>query len=104
MKFQLERPPGPFPYRRRKDCWEVVFVIGNRVQKYVACLTEDDAKAVANFRHFQHRYAYPQSYSDVCETTDVNKTIGVLRDYGFGESPGLFQLELLAEGHTGAGE
>jgi hypothetical protein len=104
MKDQLERPPGPFPYRRRNDGWEVVFVFPGKVQEYIACRTEDDAKAIANFRKFRHRYAYPQSYSDTCDIADVNKTISVLREYGFGESPGLFQLELLAEGNTSAGE
>jgi hypothetical protein len=98
MTARFEDKPGPFTYRQRKDCWEVLVIREGVFERYIECRTEEHAKAVANFRVFQHRWAYQHVYDDVCDLPELEKSLAVLPEYGIDDNCfGYRQCRRLAE-------
>jgi hypothetical protein len=90
MSDNFATPPGPFTIHRKANGFEVLLIIAGQFAETPSCLcsTEEEAKALANSRDFNHRYEYPQSYNEKEKPliAEVEKTIEALAKHGFGNA------------------
>lgn len=99
-----DEQPGPFTYRRKVEAWEVIVIVDGKFKDYIECRTEDDAKAIANWREFQHRFTFPNLYDDDCNVGEVQRTIKTMDEYGLNHCVGYRQLQGLEKRLRGDGQ
>jgi hypothetical protein len=99
MTTPVEVKPGPFTHRQRQGCWEVLVIVEGEFDEYVPCRTEQDAKALSNWRLFHHMCEFPRLYKpeEIPRVTEVERTLAALQEYGFSTAFGYRQLERFAE-------
>ena len=93
----VELKPGPFTYRKRPKGWEVAVIVEGNFKQDILCHTEEDARAIADWRDLQHRWAYSHVYDDVCELSRIERTLATMDKYGLNTTFGYGQLQRFAD-------